>query len=603
MNVTKLSKPTQTLLTTFFLICALLTSGYKTTVEASPDVLYVPTEHPTIQEAINHANPGDTIFVDNGTYYEHLVINKSISLIGEDRNTTIIDGGEADTVISITTSNVTVKGFTIQRSAQGLYNSGIFVDHSSNNNISHNKIKDNYHGIYLLSSNDNVISNNDVASNNYHGIYLDYSTGNVVSHNNASFNSNDGISLHSSNGNIVSHDNATSNNNDGIYLYSSNGNIISQNEVTLNSYHGVSLHSSSGNMISRNNASSNENNGIHLDHSTSNMIFDDELSFNSLHAIYLSYSNDNSVFNNNISKNEYGIRLHSSSNNNTFYHNNFLENKNQIWTESVNNWSDDGEGNYWSDYAGQDRNRDGIGDNPYFIDANNQDNYPLMGLFQAFNVIWKKETHDVNIVSNSRISLFKFEVGTDTGNKVVTFNVAGEDRTLGFCRVMVPTTLMNYSLFALVDGEEIMTTVLTASQTSSIGVYFTYLHSSHIITIISSKLLRLYNQLLEESSRLQSDYGDLNSTYHELLTSYEPLLSNCSQLLDRYSALNTSLRSLLQDYSEIEAEYASILLEHSQNIQNLVYIFVATTIVFVITTVYLSTHAHKHAAKTEESQA
>jgi nitrous oxidase accessory protein len=602
MSVTRLSKTTQTSLITFLLIFALLASGYKTTVEASPDVLYVPSEHPTIQEAIDHANPGDTIFVDNGTYYEHIIINKSVSLVGEARNTTIIDGGEADTVISITASNVTVKGFTVQRSAQGLYNSGIFVDHSSNNNISRNQIKDNYHGIYLLSSNDNVISNNDVASNNYHGIYLDYSTGNVISHNNASLNSNDGISLHSSNDNVVSHNNATSNSNDGIYLYSSNDNIISKNEVTSNSYHGVSLYSSSGNLISRNNASSNENNGIHLDHSTTNMIFDGELSFNSLHGIYLFYANDNVVSNNNISKNEYGIRLHSSSNNNTFYHNNFLENKNQIWTESVNNWSEDGEGNYWSDYAGQDLNKDGIGDDPYRIDANNRDNYPLMGILRVFKAIWKAETHDVNIISNSKISSFKFEIGTKTGDKIVTFTVTGEDGTPGFCRVTVPTKFMNYSLFVLVDGEETTTPSVKISHAASIGVCFTYLHSSHSITLISSKLLHLYNILLEENSRLQMDHTELNSTYQELLLSYGMLLSNYTQLLGRYTNLNTSLQTLLQDYSKMEAEHASILLEHSQNLQNLIYIFIATTIILIIATAYLSTYAHRGVSKTKESQ-
>ena len=533
-----MSKTILASLTAFFLIAALLASGYKTTVEATPAIIYVPTEqHPTIQEAINQAYPGDTIFVYNGTYYENIVINKSISLVGQDRNSTIIDGQEVGPVVSITANNVTINGFAIQNSTHGPppYNSGILIDHSSDNNISHNNIEDNYHGIYLLSSNANVVSNNDVAFNTYHGIYLDNSRGNLVSMNSVLLN-----------------------NNDGIYLHYSHGNTIASNNASFNSFHGI----------------------------------------------YLFYSNGTSIFNNNISKNnDCGIGLHSCRNN-TFYHNNLVENEDQVErSQSVNNWDNNGEGNYWSDYAGQDRNRDGIGDNPYFIDANNQDNHPLMGSFQAFNVIWKEETHSVDVVSNSRISLFKFEVGTDTSNKVVTFNVAGEDGTLGFCRVMIPMKLMNYSLFALVDGEEVMATLLTASQTSSIGVYFTYLHSSHSITIISSKLLHLYNQLLEAHSRLQSDYSDLNSTYHELLTSYEPLLSNYSRLLEAYSALNTSLQSLLQNYSGIEAEYASTLLEHSQNIQNLVYIFVATTIVFIVTTVYLSTHTHQKAPKTKESQA
>lgn len=45
---------------------------------------------------------------------------------------------------------------------------------------------------------------------------------------------------------------------------------------------------------------------------------------------------------------------------------------------AINAWDDGSEGNYWSDYKGLDENGDGIGGNPYIIDENNRDNYPLL---------------------------------------------------------------------------------------------------------------------------------------------------------------------------------------------------------------------------------
>ena len=59
--------------------------------EVTGETIIVPDSYPTIQEAINNANEGDVIFVRHGTYYENLVVNKSVSLVGEDRETTTID--------------------------------------------------------------------------------------------------------------------------------------------------------------------------------------------------------------------------------------------------------------------------------------------------------------------------------------------------------------------------------------------------------------------------------------------------------------------------------------------------------------------------------
>jgi len=74
--------------------------------------------------------------------------------------------------------------------------------------------------------------------------------------------------------------------------------------------------------------------------------------------------------------------LQQSSNNNIIYHNSFKDNIKQVYSHSSTNvWDNGCQGNYWSDYNGTDSNGDGIGDTPYIIDANNQDNYPLMNLY------------------------------------------------------------------------------------------------------------------------------------------------------------------------------------------------------------------------------
>jgi parallel beta-helix repeat protein len=89
-------------------------------VGTTPTTITVPDDYPTIQEAINHANAGDTVFVRNGTYYEHVCVNKTVSISGQDRNTTVIDGNQTGTVVAVTADNVNVSGFTVQNGEVGL---------------------------------------------------------------------------------------------------------------------------------------------------------------------------------------------------------------------------------------------------------------------------------------------------------------------------------------------------------------------------------------------------------------------------------------------------------------------------------------------------
>jgi parallel beta-helix repeat protein len=151
-------------------------------VDSGPNTIIVPDGYPTIQEAINDANGGDTIFVRNGTYSEHLYINKSIALVGENRSTTIIDGDETGTVVAVYADFVTVKGFTVQHSGffEGLP-SGIEVG-SLNCTIVDNIVALNKGGVSLLFGGNHTISDNTISSC-YYGMNIIYSENNRIFHN------------------------------------------------------------------------------------------------------------------------------------------------------------------------------------------------------------------------------------------------------------------------------------------------------------------------------------------------------------------------------------------------------------------------------------
>ena len=92
-------------------------------VKANPKTIIVPTDYPTIQSAIGNASAGDTIFVKKGTYYlpPFTSISKPLSIIGEERHTTIIDGKDRNSqanagnqvTFQVGAPDVTISDFTI----------------------------------------------------------------------------------------------------------------------------------------------------------------------------------------------------------------------------------------------------------------------------------------------------------------------------------------------------------------------------------------------------------------------------------------------------------------------------------------------------------
>jgi hypothetical protein len=144
---------------TFFPVSGIMTNDeYPLTLENSK-ILYVggtgPGNYSSIQNAINDASEGDTVFVfdDSSPYYENITINKGIFLIGENRETTIIDGLKLTyNIIRISADRVTISGFRIQNCDDSDFG-GVGITIIRGDNIS---IIDN-----IISTSDNSYGNSD----------------------------------------------------------------------------------------------------------------------------------------------------------------------------------------------------------------------------------------------------------------------------------------------------------------------------------------------------------------------------------------------------------------------------------------------------------
>lgn len=123
------------------------------------------THFDNIQEALEGVANSGTIYVNNGTYYENLVINKPVNLIGEDKETTIIIGDGVEDVIKIY-DEVTISGFTIKNSGNSQKDAGITI-HSQMNIIKNNTIIENNYGIKMEVYSNNGLEKNRIYNNNF----------------------------------------------------------------------------------------------------------------------------------------------------------------------------------------------------------------------------------------------------------------------------------------------------------------------------------------------------------------------------------------------------------------------------------------------------
>jgi len=303
----------------------------------------------TIQEAIdaNETLDGHTIFVEEGIYLEHVFVGKELTLIGENRSKTIIDGNGTGVVVELGT-DVNVTNFTICNGEYGVRIGGSygFTPVYRGNTINNCKITDNLYGAILIRGcANNTIVNNIIVNNTLFGIHL-WHAGNNTIINNTVVNNRHGIDFYgNSNNNILRNNNMTDNAyNFGLILREETRNFLGGtssksgivNDVdSSNTVNGKPIYylvnrsdeqvPSDAGYVWLNNCTNIEVNGCNLS--------------DNIQGVLLLFCNNASIINNNITNNVYGVYVGHYCNNNTLVGNTLKDNLNGIYLDDVSKFT------------------------------------------------------------------------------------------------------------------------------------------------------------------------------------------------------------------------------------------------------------------------
>lgn len=327
--------------------------------------------HYTIKEAVKLAENGDTILVKAGVYkISNIQISKEIHLIGE--KNTIIDGESKATIFIFSANNFSISGFTIRNVGKSYVKdyAAILVSRSKYFTISDNIFENVFFGILLEKSHYGLIRNNKITSN-------------------AEDEANSGNGVHSWHcSNMRIELNTVSGCRDGIYLEFVKNSSISNNTSKDNIRYGLHFMFSNNNEYHHNEF---KNNGagvavmfskfIKMHHNTFHYnwgmasyglllkeIYDAEIENNYFEQNTIGINVENcsrvNYTNNHFVRNGWAVKFSGGCYANVFELNNFMNNSFDLSYKSKLN-DNTFEGNYWSEYAGYDLDKDGIGDVPY----------------------------------------------------------------------------------------------------------------------------------------------------------------------------------------------------------------------------------------------
>lgn len=325
----------------------------------------------SIQSAINQAAPHTTILVKGGEYHEgNIVINKPLKLIGEDYP--IVDGDNDNEIITITADSVLIDGFQIQNVGTSYIKdqAGINVVKKDYVTIQNNRLINTFFGIYLQKSQYTKVINNEVFGDakeemsSGNAIHL-WHCQNIEIRNNHVKNHRDGIYLEFVDDSQIENNLSEGHLRYGLhFMFSNNDNYI--NNTFRDNGAGVAVMFSRGIKMQQNTFQRNW--GASAYGLLLKEIYDGEITNNKFIentiGIYGESATRMNINNNEFIRNGWAVKVLGSCMDNVITANNFIGNTFDIATNSSRNYNIY-DGNYWSEYAGYDLDRDGVGDVPH----------------------------------------------------------------------------------------------------------------------------------------------------------------------------------------------------------------------------------------------
>lgn len=153
----------------------------------SGGVIVVPDDFQNIGWAVGNASEGDTILVKSGSYLESLIfVDKTVTLIGENAENTIIDGGGTiQSIFHVIANNVVIENLTLQDTSSTTYppTPAVSLSNTANVTLTNAFFKNVGCGVEIRSSNFTGISHSRISNSTYGVLVGDGSYNNVVAGN------------------------------------------------------------------------------------------------------------------------------------------------------------------------------------------------------------------------------------------------------------------------------------------------------------------------------------------------------------------------------------------------------------------------------------